>query len=52
MFDDEFEDQIITEDTSDQQFQTNDHFSFSSDLGSYPENFSQEAMSCIVNLAT
>lgn len=43
MFDDEFEDQIITEDTSDQQFQTNDHFFFSSDLGSYPEDVSQEA---------
>lgn len=43
MFDDEFEDQIISEDTSDQQLQTNDPIFFSSDLGSYSEDISQEA---------
>ena len=43
MFDDEFEDQIISEDTSDQQPHTSDCFSFGSDLGSYPEDISQKA---------
>jgi putative transposase len=43
MFDDEFEDQIISEDTSHQQLQIKDRFSFSPDLGLYPEEISKKA---------